>query len=91
MQKSTFSDRIALAVDEAMRVHWLSQSELATRAGVSSRTVARLHAGRPVRHDLAIKVATAILISDLYAGAPVDSFRQARAERPLTSVEGGVA
>jgi DNA-binding XRE family transcriptional regulator len=58
--------RIGLAVEEARTEHSLSKAGLARLAGVSSATVRRLEGGNNVRPDLAVRIALAMTVVDLY-------------------------
>jgi transcriptional regulator with XRE-family HTH domain len=64
---SSLIQRIGTAVEEARRDHLLSERELARLAGVSRSTVHRLERGGVVRADLAVRVAAAITVVDLYS------------------------
>ena len=56
------SARVAAALPEAMANAGVSDSEVAKLSGVSRPTVARIRAGRAVRPELLVKVATVVLV-----------------------------
>ncbi|MGH3085099.1 MAG: helix-turn-helix domain-containing protein [Gaiellaceae bacterium] len=59
--------RIAAAVAEALHDLDVPDCEVARGTGVSRPTVAKIRAGRPVRPDLLMKVAAALLVYELHS------------------------
>jgi transcriptional regulator with XRE-family HTH domain len=58
--------RIGLALREAQLDHVLSQRQVARLSGVSRPTVHKLATGGTVRADLAVRVAGALMVVDLF-------------------------
>jgi transcriptional regulator with XRE-family HTH domain len=59
--------RIGLALREAQLEHDLSEREVARLSGVSRPTVHKLATGGTVRSDLAVRVAGAVMVVDLFS------------------------
>ena len=73
MKHSPIIDRIGLAVLQARSEYLLSERELARLAGVSRATLHKLEQGSLVRPDLAIKIAAAVMVIDVYGKPPEPS------------------
>lgn len=71
MEGTSLLSRIGLAVSEALAEHGLSLKELAALSGVSRATCTKLVRGGRVRLDLAVRIATAVAVVDLYSSPPV--------------------
>jgi DNA-binding XRE family transcriptional regulator len=67
MNGNTLIHRIAFAVSEARASHGLSEAQLAALAGVSRATVHKLERTGRIRPDLAVRIAIAVAVCDLYA------------------------
>lgn len=66
MRNPNLTDRIAFAATEHRQELGLSMRELSEWSGVSRTTIAKMESGRPVRRDLALKVAFALTMLDAY-------------------------
>jgi transcriptional regulator with XRE-family HTH domain len=70
VEGTSLLSRIADAVGEALVERDLSLRELSQLSGVSRATCTKLAKGGRVRPDLAVKIATAVAVVDLYSTPP---------------------
>ena len=66
-QSTALTSRIGLALREALLEHGLSESEVARMAAVSRATVHKLASDRAIRTDLAMRVAAALVVVDVFS------------------------
>jgi DNA-binding XRE family transcriptional regulator len=86
-KRNSLIPRIAFAVSEARASHGLSESQLAALAGVSRGTVHKLERTGRIRPDLAVRIAAAVTVCDLYAQPAPEPLDDALAARLAPSVD----